>query len=471
VLTAALWLQVNASTMDTSCLSLESPMPGTIIATPSCTVAVRACGQVASIQFRVQFSMPDGSVDTTIHIVDINSPPFKFAWNTESMPNIVYNGMTLYAQAMLKNGTRQTVFNQGIFCINKPISRPVSIIPFAKSDGSLMFSQSLSAKRFPVTVHASGCWNDDALNFTVRVFTPIMFSTQPKELLAEMGIDLCLDPALLRRPFPSDSEVVLTIPLSGVTELTSHKAIWGADGSFNIATSKAPASCLYDIRKEDMKGFAITLAVPKDLMAGSVPDSFGCNIIVRIPGDNNKMAMLSWNNAVGKNAYSPILWGTVRLMPKPFFQNRIVQWFLSFLAGVLLVMAAGLIYSVARKDSTTFEKFEQTEDEKKIAERVYQLIEETTTKKDISLHWVAQKLDLQVQQIERLIKKHKGKSFRDYIMFLRIEIAKERLRSSHASEKSIAESCGFKNVTEMEKYFSRFCRTTPYKFRKENQVA
>jgi hypothetical protein len=30
---------------------------------------------------------------------------------------------------------------------------------------------------------------------------------------------------------------------------------------------------------------------------------------------------------------------------------------------------------------------------------------------------------------------------------------------------------GFKNVGEMEKYFSRFCRKTPLDYRKENQVA
>jgi len=41
---------------------------------------------------------------------------------------------------------------------------------------------------------------------------------------------------------------------------------------------------------------------------------------------------------------------------------------------------------------------------------------------------------------------------------------------SPKSEKSIAESCGFKNVTEMEKYFSGFNRTTPHRFRKENQA-
>jgi AraC-like DNA-binding protein len=468
---ALLCSHAQASTIDTSCLAFESPVQGSIIATPSCTVAVRACGQVASIQFRAQYSPPDRSADTTIFIGEVASPPFKIAWNTDPVPNVVYRGMTLYAQALLIIGTRQTVFKQGIFFINKTVVLSVSVIPFAKSDGSLLFSQSLSGKRLTVTVHASGCWNDDALHFTIGVFTPIMFSTQPRELLAQMGIDLCLDPALLRHPYPSDSTVVLTIPLTGVPAILMHKTVWGADGSFNIVTSKIPAPCMYDIRKEDLKGFAITLAVPKDLMAGSVPDSFGCNIIVKIPGDNNQIARLSWNNAVGTNAYSPLLWGTVHLMPKPFFQNRLVQWFLSFIAGILLVMAAGLIFSLLKRNSTTFEKFEESEDEKKIAEKVYQLIEESITKKDISPHWVAQKLDLQAQQIERLIKKHRGKSFRDYIMFLRIEIAKERLRSSHASEKSISESCGFRNVSEMEKYFFRFCRTTPYKFRKENQVA
>jgi AraC-like DNA-binding protein len=471
LIVACLWIQVNASTVDTSCLSFESPAQGSIISTPSCTIAVRACGRVASMQFSAQYTLPDKSVDTTIRIGGMNSPPYKFAWNMESMPNIVYRGMTIYAQASLKSGAQLTVSRQGIFCINKPIFRTVSVIPYGKSDESLLFSQSLSGKRFPVTVHASGSWTDEALHFVIRVFTPIMLSTLSKELLAQMGIELCLDPALLRHPYPSDSTIVLTIPLAGAPWIEEHKPLWGADGSFDIAKNKIPASCTFDIRKEDMKGFAVTVEVPKELMAGSVPDSFGCNIIVKIPGDNNQIATLSWNNAVGANAYCPVLWATVQELPRPFFQNGIVQWLLSFVAGIFLVLASGLVYFMLKKNSSTLEKFEQSEDEKKIGEKVYRLIEEAVTKKDISLHWVGEKLDLQPPHVERLIRKHKGKSFRDYIMFLRIEIAKERLRSSHASEKSISESCGFKNVTEMEKYFSRYCRTTPYKFRKENQVA
>jgi len=79
-------------------------------------------------------------------------------------------------------------------------------------------------------------------------------------------------------------------------------------------------------------------------------------------------------------------------------------------------------------------------------------------------------MGINAKKIESIIKKNKQKNFKDFIMSLRIEIVKERLRSSHASEINIAESCGFKNISEMEKYFKKFCHTTPYNYRKENQV-
>jgi AraC-like DNA-binding protein len=468
---AFLWTAGNATQLDTSCLTLELPEQGAVITAPACTLSVRACGQVLSVHFRAQYALADRPADTTVFIGDVNNPPFKLVWNTENVPNVVYAGITILAEAWLKNGTRQTVSRQGIFIVNKSVNRPVSLIPFAKNGGMPLFSQSLSARKFPATVHASACWSSDALNFTIRVLTPIVFSSLTRTLQTETGIDLCLDPGLMRRPYPSDSTIVLTIPLEGLPFMTMYRAVWGRDGSFSIVTSKAPAPCIYDIRKEDTKGFAVSLSVSKEFLAGFIPDSFGCNIIVKIPGDNNLPARLSWNNASGVNAYSPVLWGVIRLMPRPFFQNRIVQFLMAFVAGLLLALGAGSVYFLLQKKSTTFEKFEQSEDEKKLSDKVYLFVEENITKKDISLHWVAQKLDLQAHSIERLIKKYKGKSFRNYIMFLRIEIAKERLRSSHASEKSIAESCGFRNVSEMEKYFSRFNRISPYKFRKENQVA
>ena len=62
-------------------------------------------------------------------------------------------------------------------------------------------------------------------------------------------------------------------------------------------------------------------------------------------------------------------------------------------------------------------------------------------------------------------------SFKRFVMKSRLEIAKERLRSSHASQAAVADSCGFKNVDEMAKYFQKFCGTTPSFYRRENQVA
>lgn len=453
------------------CLSIELPEQGSIITTPLCTIAVRACGLISAVHFRAQYGLTERAGDTTIAISDVTSPPFKFVWNTEPLPNVVYRGITLIAEGALKNGIRQTVSRQGIFIENKAIFRPVSMIPFAKTGGTPVFSQSFSARRYPATVHASACWYNDALNFTIRVLTPVVFNSLPRELLSETGIDLCLDPWLLRHPYPSDSTVIITVPLEGKPFITMYRPVWVREGSFNILSSKTIVPCVYDIRKEDTKGFAISLSVSRDILAGSLPDSFGCNIIVKIPGDNNQPARLSWNNTTGQNAYSPVLWGMVRLIPRPFFQNRIVQWLSAFLAGLLLSLAVGSLLFLVKKKSPTFEKFEQTEEEKALSDKVYQFTEEHITKKDLSLHWVAQNLNLQAHVIERLLKKYKGKNFRMYIMFLRIEIAKERLRSSHAGEKSIAESCGFRSVTEMEKYFFKFNRTTPYKYRKENQVA
>jgi transcriptional regulator GlxA family with amidase domain len=75
------------------------------------------------------------------------------------------------------------------------------------------------------------------------------------------------------------------------------------------------------------------------------------------------------------------------------------------------------------------------------------------------------------KKLALLVTRATGMNFQTYVMFARIEIAKERLRSSHASEESIAEACGFANVNEMEKYFIRFCHVTSAKFRAEQQVA
>ena len=74
------------------------------------------------------------------------------------------------------------------------------------------------------------------------------------------------------------------------------------------------------------------------------------------------------------------------------------------------------------------------------------------------------------KRIDRLLKKYAGQPFHPYLAGLRIAVAKERLRSSNANEATVAELCGFRNVEEMERMFLKYSRTTPYKFRLEQQV-
>ena len=158
------------------------------------------------------------------------------------------------------------------------------------------------------------------------------------------------------------------------------------------------------------------------------------------------------------------------MLPQPFYSNPYWLGLMGFGGGLVVTLIAGIIVLFVRRKSVTFEKFEQSEEEKKLSDQIYQIIDESVTRKDLTVAGVGEKLSMAPGRVEKLIRKHKGKTFREFIMFLRIEIAKERLRSSHSSETSIAESCGFKNVAEMEKYFKKFCRTTPFAFRKENQV-
>ena len=470
LLAAGIFFNVNSSP-DVSCVSMESPRAGAVVSAPLCTVAVKACDQVASIKFVAHYTLPRQNRDTALLLGHITHPPFKLIWNTDSVPNQLYKGMTFLTETSLKSGERLSFRQGGIFIANKPVSFPVAAIPFAQGNGTELFTKTVSRGRTPFTVYVSACWTKDGIRFFTRAEAPVIFSSASKDKLAGMGVEICIDPADSRKPYPPPQAFSLMIPLDGAPFRMYYRPVFSADGSFAIATDREPCGCAHEINKEDGKGFDIAVTVPGALLGTALPDSFGCNVIVRLPGDNGQIMNISWNDAPESELLSPYGWGTVRLLQKPFFSSLWMLWLMSFGAGLLLSLLGGSVYFFIKKRSVSFEQFEQTEEEKKLSDQVYQFIDEAITTKDLSLHWAAKKLGLLPKKVDLLIKKRKEKNFRDYIMALRIEIAKERLRSSHSSVASIAESCGFKNVSEMEKYFSKFCRTTPLKYRKENQVA
>jgi two-component system response regulator YesN len=115
--------------------------------------------------------------------------------------------------------------------------------------------------------------------------------------------------------------------------------------------------------------------------------------------------------------------------------------------------------------------FERSEEERGVFERVNSVIEQELIRKDLTIDQIAEKCKMEPHELNGLIKRNTGFSFVNYLLFCRTEVAKERLRSSRSSEKSIADLCGFSSAMEMEKCFAKFHRTTPYKFRSQQQVA
>jgi AraC-like DNA-binding protein len=460
-----------ASSPNVSCVSLESPRAGTVVSAPLCTVEVKACDQVASINVIARYTLPKQNRDTSLLLGHIKHPPFMLVWNTDMVPNQLYKGMTLITEATLKNGEYLSSRQGGIFIANKRVIFPVAAIPFSRKNGNMLFTKTIFSGRTPLTVFVSASLTVDGVRFFTRAEAPVNFSGAPKDKLAAMGVEVCIDPSNSRKPYPPPQAFTIVAPLDGAPFRMVYRPVFSSDGSFTPATDREPCGCAFETGKEDGKGFTIALTVPGALFGAAVPDSFGCNVIVRLPGENGQIVSMSWIDAPESDLLSPFAWGTIAPRPKPLLGSLWMAWLLCFGAGLLLSLLGGSVYFFIKKRSVSFEQFEQTEEEKKLSDQVYQFIDEAITVKDLSLTWVAEKLGLQAKKVDALIKKHKEKNFHDYMMTLRIEIAKERLRSSHSSVASIAESCGFKNVGEMEKYFSRFCRTTPLAYRKENQVA
>lgn len=469
ILAAGFFLHVN-SAADSSCITIDSPRQGMVITTPLCTVAVTACDRVSAISFAAHFLAAGGAGDTSLFLGRITHPPFKLIWNTDAVPNQLYKGMSFSVDAVLRGGERISPTVSGVFLANKPSVTPLATIPWSSSDGYPLFARTMSDGRGPLGIHVSAWWNRDGIRFIARAEAPAVFKPGMKEKLGDAGIEICIDPRLSRNPFPPPDAFSLVFPLAGKPFTTRYRPLQGPQGSFDIATTKEPCECPFEITMDNRKGFTASVLVPASLFGSYLPDSFGCNVIARLPGDNDQIVRLSWIDAPSFMAFSPFVWASVVRLEGPLYGDIPVLGLLSFGAGLALALVVGLVVRFMRRRSLSFAEFEQSEEEKTMSDQIYQVIDETVTTSGLTLAQVAEKLGMPPRRVEKLIRKHKGKTFREFILFLRTEIAKERLRSSHSNAPSIAESCGFKNVAEMEKCFKKFCRTTPARFRRENQV-
>jgi YesN/AraC family two-component response regulator len=164
-----------------------------------------------------------------------------------------------------------------------------------------------------------------------------------------------------------------------------------------------------------------------------------------------------------------MLWNLLTRDPKPMIKNRLLIWSGAFLCGLLLAL---ILTTIVKKIKMPRVKkaIEKTEAEQNLFDNLKEAIDRQITYKKFTSDIASRELHISSKKLNDMIKNLTGLSFQNYLMYSRIEIAKERLRSSYCNESTIADACGFKDEAELEKYFLKFEHTTPAKYRQKQQV-
>lgn len=85
---------------------------------------------------------------------------------------------------------------------------------------------------------------------------------------------------------------------------------------------------------------------------------------------------------------------------------------------------------------------------------------------NLSLDFLAQHMHLSREYLSRYFKKHMGKTISEYLLEVRIEKAKQMLRTSSYSISDICEHCGYTSVGNFQKAFKKVTSVSPSAYRK-----
>jgi len=458
-----------------NCIDFTIPKPGTIINTPYCTLAVEPlCDNIKSIEFRARYFASKTDTGTVVTIGEISRPPYKQIWDIKDIPNQLFTGVSFLAEAILKNGETTGVRREGVFFAHQKTDCPLVKFNYEYSGTKelelLKDTLVINSPRSTVTLLTSIYWNEKDITVLAEVRDPLFYANMSKDALSNMGIEILIDPDQSRKPFPNKDVFIFVVPLSGKPYKIVYKTVYDETGSFKLIPQSMPYDYTYSVTKEDFKGFKIYFPIPKQVFSDKIPKEIAFNIIFKLLNEKNDIIKVPWIKGSLYETYSPYVWGTVRFLPKPFIKNKILLGCLFFVCGLLITL---LIYKVASffHKPRALNNFEKSEAEQQLFVRIKETIEKRVTNKGFTLEIAARDLKMNPKRLNKMIRKFTSMSFQNYLMYSRTEIAKERLRSSHSSEASIADACGFQDANELEKFFTKFHKTTLYKFRNEHQVA
>jgi AraC-like DNA-binding protein len=456
-----------------NCITFESPLAGSVFPEPSCTISLNVeCRNVTRIDLRARYIPENGDSAEIFLLSTISRAPYKFFWNTQDLPNQLFTGIGILAEASISGGEPQVARQEGVFLTHNKVERKRIPIPYSpQSIGGEAYAQTFKMGSPQESASAVVSWNEKELTFYVSVKDPNFYISQPGKNIADAGLEIMIDPARKRTPYPADSTLFFVIPLSGAPYSIHYRAET-ADGSFKLVpqASHVNNTYTYNVGINEFKGYSVRFSVPKEAVGKTMPDTIGCNMALRLLDADGKVQKVSLTDGNLYEMYSPFSWHDYYRLKRPLFMNSALQWIIFSAAGFFIALAVYALTVRLRKPQL-LTNFERSEEDKVLFERVNAVIERELIKKDLKIDYVAEKCGMNQQALNALIKRNTGFNFINYLQYCRTEVAKERLRSSRSSETSIADLCGFSSAIEMEKCFGKFHHTTPYKFRMRQQVA
>jgi len=464
------FLTVLAYSQD--CIQFVSPKPGKIVSSPLCTLSLETtCTDIYKIELQARYFSGNSDTATVVSLGSKNRSPYEFVWDLSTIPNQLFAGVAFLAEGYKHNGEIVVIKREGVFLAHQPVNYEKRKLDYEYSGTKTLTGDTITipGNRSNLKIRSSVYWNEKYLTFIIDVEDPFFNSNMSKNVLSDIGAEIVIDPSISRKPCPGKDIVAFSIPLFGIPYRLSYKPTFDDSGSFKMISSSTPCDFPYTVLKDDYKGYKIYFPIPKKIISDTLPDSLSCNIVLKVLNENNQLTRVSWVKSGTFDSHSPLLFNTLIRTPKPLMKNLQLIGSITFIAGLLLAFLCGLIIRIIRKPKVK-KAIEKTESEQKLFDNLKEAIDRQVTYKNLNSDIVARELHISTKKMNNLIKNLTGLTFQNFLMYARIEIAKERLRSSYCNESTIADACGFTDENEMNKYFLKFERTTPVKYRQKQQV-
>ena len=455
------------------CLKFITPVTGGVVYEPVCTLLVEKenCRRsIRKVEFQARYFAAGADTPSVISIGSVSRTPYMVVWDLTDIPNQLFSGASFFAEATLSNGETEAARREGVFFLHQKVDRRFYHVPYGFPGAKKVAADPLilPAPRAEESITASVYWNEKELVFIARVRDPKFTAKISPELLASQGIEILLDPRRERKPFPGKDVFLFSVPLNGKPYRILYKPVPDDSGSFTFLTSTSPSDIKVDIDKREHEGFTIRCPLPSGVFGTSLPEEISCNIVAKTLVDSGKIKRTSWVKASLYDTYSPYIWGELRLQPRPVLMNRPLFAAIFFGIGFLLTLLISALVMLVSKPAVK-NIADQSDEDRQQFTAIREVLDSFVVA-NVSIEAAAKALNTTSKKLSLLLKRTTGMTFNDYMMYARIEIAKERLRSSHCTEEAIALACGFHSLSEMDKYFMKFHRLTPAKFRSEQQV-